>query len=226
MGIVANRLVDPVMTDVRVRVEGDVKLSKMLPVQPVDAFADRDLVVLARYTGHGTGRVVVEGSRNGAPTQWTTTADFPDRERANPFVARIWAAQRVGFLSAEKRKHGAGASPELDDEIKMLGDRYGIPTEYTSYLVTEPGFRLTSVTTTGLVQPRGGVIAGNLAPAAAPVLHAAFEAAKAASAQRMASSVAVLDSMIVERSLLKHPFYQAWTAGTLSLERLQNYAVE
>ena len=33
--------------------------------------------------------------------------------------------------------------------------------------------------------------------------------------------VATLDSMISERSLLKHPFYQAWTAGTLSLERLQ-----
>jgi len=38
--------------------------------------------------------------------------------------------------------------------------------------------------------------------------------------------VATLDSMISEWSLLKHPFYQAWTAGTLSLERLQNYAVE
>src|ERR1700719_347786 len=38
--------------------------------------------------------------------------------------------------------------------------------------------------------------------------------------------VATLDSMIAERSLLKHPFYQAWTAGTLSIERLQNYAVQ
>src|SRR5208282_836309 len=38
--------------------------------------------------------------------------------------------------------------------------------------------------------------------------------------------VATLDSMIAERSLLKHPFYQAWTAGTLTRERLQNYAVE
>ena len=38
--------------------------------------------------------------------------------------------------------------------------------------------------------------------------------------------VATLDSMIAARSLLKHPFYQAWTAGTLSIERLQNYAVE
>jgi pyrroloquinoline-quinone synthase len=38
--------------------------------------------------------------------------------------------------------------------------------------------------------------------------------------------VAALDSMIAERSLLKHPFYQAWTAGTLWMERLQNYAVQ
>src|SRR5258708_37543837 len=38
--------------------------------------------------------------------------------------------------------------------------------------------------------------------------------------------VAILDSMIAEHSMLKHPFYQAWTAGTLSMDRLQNYAVE
>src|SRR5260370_33689554 len=38
--------------------------------------------------------------------------------------------------------------------------------------------------------------------------------------------VAALDSMISERSMLKHPCYRAWTAGTLSRERLQNYAVE
>ena len=38
--------------------------------------------------------------------------------------------------------------------------------------------------------------------------------------------IATLDPMIAEHSMLKHPFYQAWTAGTLSMERLQNYAVE
>src|SRR6266481_4100220 len=38
--------------------------------------------------------------------------------------------------------------------------------------------------------------------------------------------IAILDSRISERSILKHPFYQAWTAGSLSLKRLQNYAVE
>jgi pyrroloquinoline-quinone synthase len=33
-----------------------------------------------------------------------------------------------------------------------------------------------------------------------------------------------LDAIIEDRSLLKHPFYQAWNAGTLPLESLREYA--
>ena len=33
-----------------------------------------------------------------------------------------------------------------------------------------------------------------------------------------------LDALIEEHHLLKHPFYQAWTEGTLSKESLQLYA--
>ncbi len=36
---------------------------------------------------------------------------------------------------------------------------------------------------------------------------------------------AALDELIAARSLLKHPFYQAWTAGELPIERLRNYAI-
>jgi pyrroloquinoline-quinone synthase len=35
-----------------------------------------------------------------------------------------------------------------------------------------------------------------------------------------------LDLLIAEMSLLKHPFYQQWTAGTLPLTRLRHYAVQ
>jgi hypothetical protein len=189
VGIVANRLVDPVMTDVRVRVEGDIRLSKMLPAQPSDIFADRDLVLLARYSGSGHGRVIVEGTRRGAPVQFSTNLDFPDRDRQNAFVARLWAAQRVGFLSAEKRKNGG--SSELDDEIRMLGERFGIPTEFTSYLVTEP--RLAVMRQTDIRRDAAG--ASNAPAPMAPVAEMRFESAKAASAQRAANSVAVLDSL-------------------------------
>jgi len=181
---VADRLVGPVLTDVRIRVEGDPRLSKMLPSQPSDLFADHDLVALARYSGHGQARVIVEGNRRGTPVRWTSTVDFPDRERDNQFVARLWAAQRVGYLSAEKRKRGA--SQEIDEEIRTLGERYGIPTEFTSYLVTEPS----------MVANRRGVMApASVAGAMPRVAEQRFEMAKAASAQRAVASVAVVDSM-------------------------------
>ena len=102
-------------------------------------------------------------------------------------------AQRVGYLSAEKRKNGD--SREFDDEIRMLGERYGIPTEFTSYLVTEPQF--------AVMRTAGGV--GRLSPSVAPMAlqqvdasaskTKAFESAKAASAQRSMNSVAAMDSM-------------------------------
>ena len=33
-----------------------------------------------------------------------------------------------------------------------------------------------------------------------------------------------IDQIVQERSLLRHPFYQAWTEGTLPLESLKGYA--
>jgi pyrroloquinoline-quinone synthase len=40
----------------------------------------------------------------------------------------------------------------------------------------------------------------------------------------MTEIIETLDAIIDERSLLKHPFYQAWTAGTLPVESLREYA--
>jgi hypothetical protein len=176
---------------VRVRVEGDVKLDRRLPAQPTDMFADRDFVLLARYSGHGTARVVVDGRRRAAPVQWTSTIDFPERDRQNAFVARLWATQRVGLLSAERRKNGG--SKEIDDEIRSLGERYGIPTEFTSYLVTEPqlaarvGVMRTGVAGQSAMQVQNVAVTG--------AADRRFESAKAASAQRSVTSVMAADSI-------------------------------
>jgi pyrroloquinoline-quinone synthase len=42
--------------------------------------------------------------------------------------------------------------------------------------------------------------------------------------EQMTEFSETLDAIIDERSLLKHPFYQAWNAGTLPLESLRDYA--
>jgi len=191
VGIVASRLTSPLVTDVRVHAEG-VRLLKMHPSGPVDIFAGEDLVILSRYDGSGNAVVRFDGQTTNGPVSWSTRVYFPDRSRENPFVARLWATQRVGYLSAEKRKHGG--SQEIDDEIRDLGERFGIPTEFSSYLVVEPGMNRRRPPADMIGGVSQGVVTGRAsAPAPAAVQ---FEAAKAAAAQRSVTTLSAADAAV------------------------------
>ena len=206
VNLLGARLSTPVLTGVRITAEG-VRLRQMHPSMPIDLFAGQDLVVLARYDGSGDARLRVEGQDANGTVSWSTTARFPQRERANPFVPRLWANQRLGWLAAEKRKHGG--TPELDAEIKSLGEQYGIPTEFTSYFVAEPGMQTNGVldVSTRKDAPRQSSDSHLLraleframpAPAAASpqaAQEARFEKAKQSAAQRDAKSLAQVDSI-------------------------------
>ena len=205
VSLLASRLTNPVLTNVRVTVDG-VRLSQVLPAAPIDIFAGQDLVLLARYQGDGNATVRIEGRTSDGRNSWSSRAQFSRRTTGNAFVPRLWAAQRIGWLAAEKRRHGGNR--EMDDEIKSLGERYGIPTEFSSYLVLEPGMDVSQALRRADVGGVSGRLRGNAAvadgsgaapPAAAPVPttanEARFEQSRQAAAQREAKSVAALDSM-------------------------------
>jgi Ca-activated chloride channel homolog len=193
VSVVASRLTDPIVTDLRVRADG-VRLDRILPNGAIDLFAGQDLVVLARYEGSGPATLRFSGQSSSGPVEWTERVSFPERERGNAFVPRLWATQRIGWLTAEKRR--GGASTEMNDEIRTLGERYAIPTEFTSYLVQEPGNvavapgMLQGQVGSGAARPRR---AGEVAPQAAPTASD-FARAKVSSMQREARSLAEVDS--------------------------------
>ena len=190
VSLVASRLTNPRVTDVRVTASG-VRLSRMLPSDATDIFAGQDLVLLARYSGSGRGTLRFTGRTDEGPVTWTADVDFPDRARDNPFVARLWATQRVGFLTAESRR--TGVSAEVKDEIKTLGEKYGIPTPYTSYLVQEPVDAI-GVRRLGGVMPMGAAAAAMGGQSIANEARRGFESAKTASAQRSAVTLSAADA--------------------------------
>jgi len=209
VSLVASRLTNPVVTDVRVYAEG-VRLIKRLPSEAADIFAGQDYVLLTRYSGSGSTRLRFEGQTARGPVSWTTRVDLPSSSRENSFVARLWATQRVGYLSAEKRKNGA--NHEIDDEIRELGERYAIPTEFTSYLVVEPNMQpqfsgrgvkggsagASNAVVTGVATRADAALSGQVSGVAtAPVAPAAkaFERARAAAAQRATTNLAVADAL-------------------------------
>ncbi len=204
VSLLARRLSVPVLTDVRISANG-VRLSRILPNGPIDVFAGQDIVVLARYDGTGDATIQLDGQSPAGPVTWSTRARFTDDSKANPFVARLWAAQRIGWLAAEKRR--SGGTSELDGEIRSLGERYGIPTEFSSYLVVEPGTAVAS--NTGVRRLRDDAMMPMAAPSSpspqkapsatasnAPSVASAdkrFEAARSSAVQREAKSIGALD---------------------------------
>jgi Ca-activated chloride channel family protein len=192
VGVVAQRITRPVATDVRVRAEG-VTLTQVMPAGRIDLFAGQELTILARYRGDAsTARLVVSGQGAAGPVQWSTEATFPAQRTQDAFVGRLWATQRVGWLSAERRK--GGPSDELDGELRELGERWGIPTPLTSYLVLEPGVQVDAPVRGGRprVTPMAGTTGGATAPAAPQAT--AFEDARVAASQRSARSLAEADA--------------------------------
>ncbi len=186
VSLLARRLSEPVLTDVRITARG-VRLRQVMPSGPIDIFAGQDLVLLARYDGNGDATIDFQGRGPNGPVSWSTRAHFTDESHSNAFVPRLWAAQRIGWLAAEKRRTaGSGngrTSQELDHEIRMLGERYGIPTEFSSYLVVEPGMAVSNG-------------ASNTRPSAMiSAAEARFESVRNASLQRDAKSLSAVDGL-------------------------------
>ena len=135
MGSLLSKLRYPALVDLRI-VETPVTLAQTLPAQLPDLFYGEELVVFGRYKGHGSGTVVVTGERNGKSERIPVSASFSASEPGNDFIPKLWAARQIGDLTRQIRLEGASNS--LVDQVRQLGLRYGILTEYTSYLVQEP----------------------------------------------------------------------------------------
>jgi hypothetical protein len=200
--LLASRLRAPLLTNVRITTEGDVRLSRLYPQGPQDIFAGQDLVYLARYDGDGPTNVIVQGRAGGREVRWSSQRNFVSDERENAFVPRLWATQRIGWLTAEKRRNGG--SSEIDNEIRQLGERFGIPTEFTSYLVLEPGMVAGPIDQQrrqdALMRLRGVPTSGSAGGAASAPQAAQFEAAKSASEQRDAKSLSAADAAVMNEA--------------------------
>src|SRR5262249_32014589 len=132
------KISNPVLTDLKLAVGPDVKLSEVYPPQLPDLFHGTQLVVFGRYSGNGHAAVELTGNVGKEPKEFVYEVAFPEKtndERA--FVEDLWARRKVGYLLDQIRANGE--KKELIDEVVALAKRYGITTPYTSYLIVPDG---------------------------------------------------------------------------------------
>jgi Ca-activated chloride channel family protein len=127
---------EPVLSGIEVSFTNpSIRVTGMLPVELPDLFNGDQLVVFGRYSGSGPSAVRVAGSFGGERREFTEDVQFPAAAALNPWLPRLWAARRVGWLLDEIRLRGE--SRELVEEVTQLARAWGIVTPYTAYLVLE-----------------------------------------------------------------------------------------
>lgn len=127
------KISSPVLTEVRLGIEGDgISFFDLIPV-PSIVYADSPLRVFGRFSGYGEAELTVRGAmRRG---DFTAVYAHLLEPSYNPYVSLLWAGRRIKWLINEIRLNG---NPELEKEVVELSKRYGIPTPYTAYLAQEP----------------------------------------------------------------------------------------
>jgi len=128
------KISSPVLTEVKLSFSG-AAVSELFPRELPDLFKGEQMVLVGRYKPHTSAATIeLTGKVDGETKSFRYPVSFAGRAGYN-FVPRVWASRKIGYLTDEIRLHGM--NDELVEEIVRLSKRYGIITEYTSFLIRE-----------------------------------------------------------------------------------------
>ncbi len=131
---------NPVLADPQLSFGEKVNTFEIYPKDLPDLFKGSQVLVLGKYSGQGDVAVTLSGKVNVEKRSFVYETTFPEREKKNDFVERLWATRKVGYLLEQIRLHGE--EKELKEEVMRLSKEYGIVTPYTSYLIVEDKARV------------------------------------------------------------------------------------
>ena len=128
-----SKIANPVLSDVTLNWDSGLHATELYPREVPDFFRGSQQVVIGKYTEDMSAGLVLSGRVGDEQKDFAYRLDFDSRDSKNYFIPRLWATRRIGDLMDAIRLNGE--EQELVDEIIRLSKRYGIITQYTSFLV-------------------------------------------------------------------------------------------
>ncbi len=129
----ASKISRPALTDLTLAFNPK-RIYDIYPAPVPDLFYGSEIIFTGRYDQDGPSHAVVSGRIGGRDVHYEFPVSFAGRENDDVFIPLLWANRRIGYLLQELRLHGH--NDELLEEVIRLSKKYGIVTEYTSFLVT------------------------------------------------------------------------------------------
>jgi Ca-activated chloride channel family protein len=131
VSIFFKKISNPILSELSLKFPG-IKTFEIYPKELPDLFSGSQVLVLGKYEEEGNSSAILIGYAGEEKQTYSYRVSFSPDER-NSFIPRLWATKRIGYLVDQIRLYGQ--SNELIDEIVRLSKRYGIITQYTSFLV-------------------------------------------------------------------------------------------
>lgn len=129
----AEKISRPALTDIQLSFASAGSMH-IYPNPMPDLFYGSEVIITGRYEGNGADQAIVKGKIAGRNATYEFPVEFKDGSSKDEFIALLWANRRIGYLTQQIRLHGE--NDELIDEIIMLSKKFGIVTDYTSFLIT------------------------------------------------------------------------------------------
>lgn len=132
------KISSPVLTDVKLSFEG-IHVKEVYPSVPSDVWANRPLYFVARYSRAASGSVQLSGFCGGKAYEQTFPVSLPDKQMENAAVKTMWARKKIEHLCSDDYL-ALDVNPQIakhKSEITNLGLKYGILTNFTSFVAVD-----------------------------------------------------------------------------------------
>lgn len=140
----------PVLTRIRINFRG-FDAYDVDPPQVPDLFAQRPVVLTGKFRGPPTGSIEIEGVTAAGAFHQSIDVAAGSTRRSAPALATLWARSRIATLGDyQKLVNDAPAA----QEITALGLKYGLLTDYTSFIAVDQVVRNPTGQQTSVDQPQ------------------------------------------------------------------------
>ncbi|MFC5608556.1 VIT and vWA domain-containing protein [Variovorax soli] len=130
----------PVLTQVRARFEG-LDVYDVEPRSLPDVLGERPVILFGKWRGQPKGRLVIEGQSAEGPWRQQFAVNASTLQPDAAALRSLWARHRIAALQDQESLQGGG---ELREQITALGLRYGLLTQYTSFIAVDQVVRNTA----------------------------------------------------------------------------------
>lgn len=129
------KIKSPVLSNVSIAYDG-ITVKDTYPREVKDIFAGSQVLLLGKYKTGAKATVNLTGKVNGVAKAYSFPLNFENSSADHTYLPRLWAMRRIGHLTQVAQDNGD--SKEVVDEIVALSKKFGIISNYTSFLVTDP----------------------------------------------------------------------------------------